>query len=53
MKLSPNFLAPLILALGAATIAASNATFGGVKPDLTVRDLLPGNAPVTAETTNR
>lgn len=42
MKLSPNFLAPAIFALAAATIAASHATFGGVKPDLSVRDLIPG-----------
>jgi hypothetical protein len=43
-----NFFIPAALIFTIATIASINDTFGGVKPDLTVRDLIPGQ-PVSAQ----
>jgi hypothetical protein len=43
-----HFFFPAVLIFTIATIASINDTFGGVKPDLTVRDLIPGQ-PVSAQ----
>ena len=48
MKLSAETLLLCIFGV-VATIAASHATFGGVKPDLKAQDLIPGALPANAE----